>query len=181
MVLGFLSVWRGLVFVAHSWPGLASFWLRKKNMHEVEECWDVAILSDWNWYQSRPHNFMYWEQERNILQLRGAEALGTFSVCGITGCVKPNLALCLQRSQALVELCVFLLSVCCSLLPTDEKCYCSSCSWVQCWVICLKCITCVTRILLDDLIVPFTLKLCEIRQYISLNVAAVWQTELKRF
>lgn len=75
----------------------------------------------------------------------------------------------------------FLLSVCCSLLPTDEKCYCSSCSWVQCWVICLKCITCVTRILLDDLIVPFTLKLCEIRQYISLNVAAVWQTELKRF
>lgn len=26
-VAGFLSVWRGLVFVAHSLPGLASFWL----------------------------------------------------------------------------------------------------------------------------------------------------------
>lgn len=116
MVLGFLYVWRGLVFVAHSWPGLASFCLvfafglahlEKKNMHEVEECWDVAVLSDGDWYQSRSHNFMYWEQGRNILQLRGVEALGTFSVCSITGSVKPNLALCLQRSQALVELPVF--------------------------------------------------------------------------
>lgn len=70
---------------------------RKRNMDEVENCSDVAVLSNWDVYlagtTSSHHMVTHTKnRERILCCLRGMEAMGIFHFL-LPGCIKPNLFL----------------------------------------------------------------------------------------